>query len=435
MSVGITLGALALLGLTTFVLALGRSALVNSHASRLRGFQDAGERRAAWAMRVIEDASRMIVSLALTQNIVRLLFLGVAMAGLGGTFSLAWPAWGRWLGVLLASGIGLGFLELLADSLGHQDPERWAMRLVPILGPLVAVMAPPGLAFRRLGNVGAPARAAAHSGLVTEEEIKTLVDAGEEGGAIEEEEKEMIFSIFQLGDTLAREVMVPRIDIVAFDAEATLDDATQTLIETGHSRAPVYSGTIDNIVGLLYVKDILVAQHAGGTGQQVRDIMRPATFVPEAKKVDDLLEDMQAQRIQMVIVVDEYGGTAGLVTLEDIVEEIVGEIRDEYDAAEEMPYQELPDGGYMLSGGIDLDDVNQLTGSQLAKDASETLSGLIHSQLGRVAAAGDMLEVGGLRLRVEQVLGRRIRKVHAIRLEPREATEAEEHGDYADPAQ
>jgi CBS domain containing-hemolysin-like protein len=132
-------------------------------------------------------------------------------------------------------------------------------------------------------------------------------------------------------------------------------------------------------------------------------------------------------------VVDEYGGTAGLVTLEDIVEEIVGEIRDEYDGAEEMPYQVLPDGGYMLSGGIDLDDVNELTGSQLAKDANETLSGLIHNRLGRVAAAGDVLEVGGLRLKVEQVLGRRIRKVHAVRQEPRGATEAEEHDDHAEP--
>jgi CBS domain containing-hemolysin-like protein len=310
------------------------------------------------------------------------------------------------------------------------------MRLIPVLGPLVSVLGPVGLALRRVANVGALAPASARSGLVTEEEIKTLVDAGEEGGAIEVEEKEMILSIFQLSDTLAREVMVPRIDIVAFEAEATVDDATRTLIDTGHSRAPVYSGTIDHVVGLLYGKDILASQHAGGgAGQRVRDIMRPAIFVPEAKKVDDLLEEMQARRVQMVIVVDEYGGTAGLVTLEDIVEEIVGEIRDEYDVAEETPYQALPDGAYLLSGGIDLDDVNELTGSHLAKDSSETLSGLIYSQLGRVAAAGDVLETGGLRLKVEQVLGRRIRKVHAVRLEPREATEAREHGDHASPAE
>jgi len=433
MSLGASLSALALLGLIVFVIALGRSALLNSHASRLKTLQEDGEQRAARVMNLTEDASRLLITLALAQNTVRLLFLGTMLAGFGGAFSLTWPAWGRWVGVLLASGVGLAALESLADGLGHRDAEGWALRLIPILGPLVSVLAPAGLALRRVANAGAPASVSARAGLVTEEEIKTLVDAGEEGGAIEEEEKEMILSIFQLSDTLAREVMVPRIDIVAFEAEAMLDDATQTLIDTGHSRAPVYSGTIDHVVGLLYVKDILASQHAGGTGQHVRDIMRPAIFVPEAKKVDDLLEEMQARRVQMVIVVDEYGGTAGLATLEDIVEEIVGEIRDEYDAAEEMRYQELPDGAYILSGGIDLDDVNELTGSHLVKDASETLSGLIHSQLGRVAAAGDVLETGGLRLKVEQVLGRRIRKVHAVQLEPREATEAEEHGDHANP--
>jgi len=435
MSIEVSLSALALLGLLAFVLALGCSALLNSHALRLKALEEDGQQRAVWVTRVTEDASKLLITLALAQNTVRLLFLGTTLAGFGGAFSLAWPAWGRWAGVLLASGLGLAVLESLADRLGHRNAERWAMRLIPILGPLVSVLGPVGLAMRRLGNIGTPAPASGRAGLVTEEEIKTLVDAGEEGGAIEEEEKEMILSIFQLSDTLAREVMVPRIDIVAFEAEATLDDATQTLIDTGHSRAPVYSGTIDHVVGLLYVKDILASQHAGGTGQHVRDIMRPAIFVPEAKKVDDLLEEMQARRVQMVIVVDEYGGTAGVVTLEDIVEEIVGEIRDEYDAAEEMRYQELPDGAYILSGGIDLDDVNELTGSHLVKDASETLSGLIHSQLGRVAAAGDVLETGGLRLKVEQVLGRRIRKVHAVRLEPREATEAEEHGDHANPTE
>jgi CBS domain containing-hemolysin-like protein len=331
--------------------------------------------------------------------------------------------------VLLAAGLGLALLESLADGLGHRNPERWAMRLVPIIGPLVALCAPAGLALHRLGNLGAPAPASGRAALVTEEEIKTLVDAGEEGGAIEEEEKDMILSIFQLGDTLAREVMVPRIDIIGFEAEAPLAEAARILIETGHSRAPVYTGTIDNVVGLLYGKDVLAAWHAGGVDQCVRDIMRPAIFVPEAKKVDDLLEEMQAHRVQMVIVVDEYGGTACLVTLENIVEEIVGEIRDEYDLAEEMPYQELADGAYLLTGGIDVDDVNELTGSRLSKEAGETLGGLIYSQLGRVPAAGETLEAGGLRLKVEQVLGRRIRKVHAVRLEPPEM-EAERDADH-----
>jgi putative hemolysin len=429
MQAEVALGTLALLGLIALMLALGRSALINSHAARLKSLLESGEARAGWVLRVAEDATRLIVAMALVQNLLRLLILGTALAAFGGDFGLVWPAWGRWFGVLLAAGLGLAFVELLADGLGHRDPERWAMRLVPIVGPLVVLFAPLGFGLRWLGTVGAPAPASGRAAVVTEEEIKTLVDAGEEGGAIEEEEKDMILSIFQLGDTLAREVMVPRIDVVGFEAEAPLAEATQTLIDTGHSRAPVFTGTIDNVVGLLYVKDILAAWHAGAVEPRVRDIMRPALFVPEAKKVDDLLEEMQAHRVQMVIVVDEYGGTAGLVTLEDIVEEIVGEIRDEYDLAEEMPYQELADGAYMLTGGIDVDDVNELTGSRLSKAAGETLGGLIYSQLGRVPAVGEVLDAGGLRLKVEQVLGRRIRKVHAVRLEPPEM-EAEDDADH-----
>ena len=431
MRTDVALAALALSGLTAFVLALGRSALVNSHAARLKSLHENGEARAGWALRVAEDATRLIVAASLVQNLLRLIVVGIALGAFGGALDMSGSAWGRWFGVLILAGLLLALVEALGDSQGHRDPERWALRLVLVLGPLVAVFAPPAQVLRRLGSIGAPAQAGARTALVTEEEIKTLVDAGEEGGAIEEEEKEMILSIFQLGDTLAREVMVPRIDIVGFAAESPLSEAARTLIETGHSRAPAYAGTIDNIVGLLYGKDVLAAWHAGGTEQQVRDVMRPAIFVPEAKKLDDLLQEMQARRVQMVIVVDEYGGTAGLVTLEDIVEEIVGEIQDEYDLAEEMPYQELPDGSYQFRGGIDLDDVNELTGSRLSKDAGETLGGLIYSQLGRVPSAGEALEAGGLRLRVEQVVGRRIRKVHAVRLEPRQATEADDHDDHA----
>jgi len=435
MRIDIALGMLVVLAVAAFGLALGRSALVNSHAARLKSLQEMGETRAGWALRVAENATRLIVALTLVQNLFRLLFLGIALGAFGGRLGISWAEWGRWLGVLLLAALILALVESLADGLGHRDPEGWALRVIPVLGPVVAVFAAPAQALRWLGSLGAPSRAAGRPALVTEEEIKTLVDAGEEGGAIEEEEKEMILSIFQLGDTLAREVMVPRIDIVGFEADMPLAEAAKTLIETGHSRAPVYSGTIDNIVGLLYGKDVLAAWHADDGEKRVKGVMRPAIFVPEAKKLDDLLQEMQARRVQMVIVVDEYGGTAGVVTLEDIVEEIVGEIQDEYDLAEEMPYQEQPDGSYQFRGGIDLDDVNELTGSRLSKDAGETLGGLIYSQLGRVPTAGEVLEAGGLRLRVEQVAGRRIRKVHAVRLEPREAMEADDHDDHARPTE
>ena len=433
MSGELALVLLALLAVLAFGLALGRSALVNSHTARLRALHEDGEQRAGWALRVAEDATRLILAAGLGQNVLRLLALGIALGVFGGGPPATGQGWARWFGLLVLAGLALALIETLGDWAGHGDPERWALRLVPVMGPLIAALAPAAGLLRRLPTLGAPPHVAGRPTLVTEEEIKTLVDAGEEGGAIEEEEKEMIFSIFQLGDTLAREVMVPRIDIVGFDTEMLLSDAARTLIDTGHSRAPVYTGTIDNVVGLLYAKDVLAAWHAGAQDKRVREVMRPVIFVPEAKKLDDLLQDMQASRVQMVLVVDEYGGTAGLVTLEDIVEEIVGEIQDEYDLAEEMPYHELPDGSFRFNGGIDLDDVNELTGARLSKEAGETLGGLIYSLSGRVPAAGDVLETGGLRLKVEQVTGRRIRKVHATRSEAGAGTEADD--DHASAAQ
>lgn len=230
----------------------------------------------------------------------------------------------------------------------------------------------------------------------------------------------MIYSIFQLDNTLAREVMVPRIDLLAFDANTTLENATETLLRTGHSRAPVYDESIDHIVGLVYIKDLLAAWREGDLKQKVGDLLREAYFVPEAKKVDDLLAEMQAKRVHMAVVVDEYGGTAGLVTIEDIVEEIVGEIRDEYDFAEEIAYELVQEGVYMFSGGIDLDDVNQITNSQVPKDTSETLGGFIYSQLGKVPTPGETVDAGGLHFIVEEVSGRRIRKVRAEKLESSE---------------
>jgi CBS domain containing-hemolysin-like protein len=167
----------------------------------------------------------------------------------------------------------------------------------------------------------------------------------------------------------------------------------------------------------VYIKDLLASWRDDDLNHMVGDVLREAYFVPEAKKVDDLLAEMQAKRVHMSVVVDEYGGTAGVVTIEDIVEEIVGEILDEYDFAEEMPYEQLQEGEYIFSGGIDVDDVNQIANSQIPKETSETLGGYIYSQLGKVPAPGEVVEAGGLRLVVEQVVGRRIRKVRAILIE------------------
>ena len=258
-----------------------------------------------------------------------------------------------------------------------------------------------------------------------------MVDAGHEGGVLETEERQMIYSIFELGDTLVREIMLPRIYINALEVSTTLSDAVDALIKSGHSRVPVYKESIDNILGLLYAKDLLKVWNRGDQIESLRSLLRPATFVPEAKKVDELLQEMQAGRVHLAMVVDEYGGIAGLVTLEDIFEEIVGEIQDEYDQSEEAPYTKIAEGEYVFQGRVDLRDFNEIMDSQLPTEETETLGGFIYEQKGRVPTSAETLQVGDILLTIEQVTGRRIRKVRAKKqLEP--PPQGQEHDDSID---
>jgi CBS domain containing-hemolysin-like protein len=190
----------------------------------------------------------------------------------------------------------------------------------------------------------------------------------------------------------------------------------EIILQAGHSRIPVYQESIDNVVGLLYAKDLLQVWRDGAEGRSLRDLLRPVFYVPEAKKLDDLLADLQRQRVHIALVVDEYGGIAGLVTLEDIVEEIVGEIQDEYDQAEEPRIEAVGESEFLLDGRLDLDDVNDLLGADLPKDTADTLGGFVYGELGKVPVAGERLVAGGLELKVEQVIGRRIRKIRARRI-------------------
>lgn len=423
-----TISGLLLIVLLFFdgLMALARSAFVNSRLSQLRSMDEAGVAGAGQAAEVLSQASRLILSLRLTQSLLRLAVIGLTMAAFLPAPERTSNTYGMMFAILLGSGLLIGLLEFSGERLALRSPEVWAIRLRRLVGGSALIFAPLAWLLQRIARKLGPASEDGHP-LVTEEEIMTLVDAGEEEGVIEEEEKAMIYSIFQLDNTLAREVMIPRIDILAFDQSTSLDDATDELLRSGHSRAPVYASSIDNVVGLIYIKDLLAAWRAGNKDCKIGELMREAYFVPEAKKLDDLLAEMQAKRIHMAVVVDEYGGTAGVVTIEDIVEEIVGEILDEYDFAEESPYERLGKGEYRFSGGIDIDDVNQITGANLSKENSETLGGFIYSELGRVPSPGEVLEAGGLRLIVEEIIGRRIHKVRG-RVLPQEVTEQNGNG-------
>jgi putative hemolysin len=383
-----------------------------SRLPRLLSLRDQQEAVVRRAVHLIHRLDVLQTSLHLTRLFSRFLAAGailVLFSPSNWTLMIAL----QYMGILLLAALGLYFLEEAMLVWVTRHPEVWALRLSLFANLLLGVQSP----VTSLVRLFKPTRQETleNMGTVTQDELISMLDAGHQEGVVEQDEREMIYSIFRLNDTLTREIMVPRIYITALDVNVSVAEAVDAMLAAGHSRIPVYEETIDNILGLVYAKDMLRAARDGSQINSLRSLLREVYFVPEAKKVDELLEEMQARRVQMAIVVDEYGGIAGLVTMEDIVEEIVGEIRDEYDQAEEMPYQEVSAGEYIFLGRIALDDFNSVMGTHLDPGEAETLSGFIYSELGRVPESGEQFVVDDLTLTVEQVSGRRIRKVRASR--------------------
>jgi CBS domain containing-hemolysin-like protein len=258
-----------------------------------------------------------------------------------------------------------------------------------------------------LANVILPGKGLKQGPFVTEEDLRAMADVAADEEAIESEERRLIHSIFEFGDTVVREVMVPRPDMVAIDADATVEEGMERAMEGGFSRIPAYSETTDNIVGLAYLKDLVRQARAGGGTAQVRDSARPATFVPEQKRVAELLREMQSEQFHMAMVIDEHGGIAGLVTLEDLLEEIVGEITDEYDTAE-PGVERLPGGSLRVPGKLPIDDLSEELDMELPDTQWDTVGGLVFNLLGHVPEPGETVTFEGLLFRCERVQGRRI---------------------------
>lgn len=390
-----------------------RAAFTQTSHGRLLSLKDGLEVQVNSTIQLLSLLPRLRASLNLTLVLTRF-----GMACLIFAFTLGRLAtWGIAIIVVAVAFLLFG-LEWTLERVVSQNPERYATRYEPIGRLFLALWALPIQLL--MGPVKKPQNGEEQppATTVTEDELMNLVDAGEEEGLFEQGERKMIFSIMQLSDTLAREIMVPRIDMLALDVQTAVDEAADALLRSGHSRVPVFEESVDNTLGLLYAKDLLRVWREGGQFASLRALLRPAYFVPEAKKVDELLTEMQSERFHMAIVVDEYGGVAGLLTLEDIVEEILGEIRDEFDQGEEAPYQALKDGQYLFLGRVDLDDFNEVMGSALISEEADTLGGFIYSELGRVPAVGESVRKDHLLLTVEQVSARRIRKVRAAWLPP-----------------
>jgi len=323
-----------------------------------------------------------------------------------------------WLAVLIAAAVMVVVSYVLVGvaprTLARQHPGRVAVALAGPVSLLATVLGPITQLLILLGNALTPGRGFRKGPFTSEAELRELVDLAEEDRLIEDDERQMIHSVFELGDTIAREVMVPRPDMVVIERGKTLRQAMSLALRSGFSRIPVVGDSVDDVIGFVYLKDVVRRIHEYREAEQnehVEDLMRPATFVPDSKPVDELLREMQARRTHAVVVVDEYGGTAGLVTIEDILEEIVGEIADEYDT-DRPEIEELPDGDVRVSARLHVDDLVDHFDLDVADeelDDVDSVGGLLAELLGKVPIAGSQATFHGLRLRAESLAGRRNR--------------------------
>jgi CBS domain containing-hemolysin-like protein len=395
---------------------------------RLNLLQEESAPRATVIERLLSDPYRFKAALVLINAGVIIAATALTLS-LVSRFARAWQIAGPNLTWLRLGALALLLLlililsEALPKALAIRDPSRAARLLAGpmsfitrLLWPLIAAISLITTPLvRLLSGHDAP-----QLPLVTEEELRLLVNVGEEEGLIEPDEREMIEGIFTFGDTLVREVMIPRVDIKAIEEGATLNDALDVVIAHGHSRIPVYHETIDQLVGILYAKDLLKGLRSGERVWRLHDLLRPPHFVPETMKVDALLKDLQTRKVHLAIVVDEYGGTAGLATIEDLLEEIVGEIQDEYDV-EEPSVRFAGEGELVADARVLLDDLNDLTGLHLESDESDRIGGLVYERLGRVPKAGDEVDLGdGVQITVLSVEGLRPRQLRLTFPQPSE---------------
>jgi putative hemolysin len=329
---------------------------------------------------------------------------------------------GPW-GVGVATAFEVGVIFVIAESVPKTFAVQHSDRAALIVAPLVSIISrfPPlrltSKALIGLSNVIVPGKGLEKGPFVSEEELLAMADVAVEEDVIEREERQLIHSIIEFGDTVVREVMIPRPDMVSVEARASVSDVMEVVMSAGYSRIPVYDHGIDDIAGIVYAKDLMRAVREARGDEPVRNLVRPARFVPETKRVAELMPEMQREKSHMAIVVDEYGGTAGLVTLEDLIEELVGEIVDEYDV-EEAPVEPLPDGAVRVNARMPIDELNDLLQAEFPEGDWDTVGGLIFNLLGHVPTEGESVDYDGHRLRAEKVQGRRIGRVRISRVAP-----------------
>ncbi len=418
--------AVFLLIVIAAVLAMATAAeagVITISAARARLMAERGERYGRTLQRQARDRARTYAAFTVLRN-------AAIISGTALLVFMALDRWGSNWGALIAASL-VALVGGLAIQIGPQfivvqRPGRWAgtftrmadaVRLT--LGPVATFFTLPALALLRMRGV----ELRAEDEVSEAEELLRAVGVEKQERTIEAEEADMIRGVISLEALTAREVMVPRIDVVAVEADATMREAVDVVVAEGVSRVPVYRGSIDTIVGLLYAKDLLRALASGGQPQRLDELLRPAYFIPEAKRTDDLLREMRQNKVHIAIVVDEYGGTAGIVTIEDMLEEIVGEIEDEFDEPE-APIERVSEDEAIMDARVPIDDLQEMFGLTLERDDFDTVGGFVYTQLGKIPDVGDEIRVDGLLVRILSVSGNRINKVNVSRVAAPEQDDA-----------
>ncbi len=407
---------LAILIISLFLCAIA-SAAETSFTSisriKLKNLVEEGDLQAIEIEKLLSNPNKLLSTILIVNSVAV-----IVASSMSTVLALRFSAtFGELISTILISLVVLIFCEITPKTAAVQNPLRWARvfgrpvrSTAWLLQPVVLTLGAITNSLVRLMGGQIKYRGP----FVTEEELRLLVTVGEEEGVLEEEETEMIHSIFEFADTTVREVMIPRIDMVTLESDATVDDAVDLALQGGFSRIPVYEENIDNIIGVLYIKDMLKHLREGHNSYPVRELVRSAYFVPETKKLDDLLREIQQKHVHMVIVVDEYSSVAGLVTIEDLVEEIVGDIQDEYDREEKL-YEQVNEHEYIFNAKISIDEFNEIMDMALDDTDYETLGGFLYARLDKIPNVGDTSVFDNVSFTVLTTHGRRITQVRVER--------------------
>jgi putative hemolysin len=407
-----------LLILVASVLAIAEASLTRMTRVRALALVEEGRRNAETLERIEADPPRFLNAIYLTtllcQNGSAILVAFAAERTFGG------------IGVTLVSVIFtlLYFLvvEAMSKTFAVLHSDRSALLIAPFVWFLGRLLAAPTKALLGLANVLLPGKGLSQGPFVSEAELRSMAELGQEEGSIEREETQLIHSIFEFGDTIVREVMIPRPDIKAIEADKALRDVQAMVLQHGYSRIPVFEEDLDDMIGIVYAKDVLKALHQGKQDMPLRDVVREAHYVPESKKVADLLREMQKAKFHISMVTDEYGSVVGLVTLEDLLEELVGEIADEYDT-EEPELEQIGEGEYRVDGKMAIDELNELLDVELPDEEWDTVGGLMLGLLGSIPDEGQSVPFQTLTFTAERVDGRRISKIRITRREDADSEE------------